>query len=451
MIHPIVMPAMLILLGLCGSAPAAGETYTLSAGADDTRVFSVTSRVTVDGHLETSLGGGKAQALKLHVEASFRHRERRLSGAGRNAAAYRALRIYDRADAVIKVSQQSLSSRLRPKRRLIVAQGRRSGLILYSPRGMLTGNEIELLDGPGDSLAMPALLPPRAVAVGDVWSPENWVIQMLTGTDAVLKSRLECKLESVRTDVARITFQGNLKGAVDGAATKIKLSGHLTYNVRQRFITGWELIQTEKTSVGPVSPGLDVTAKVIAKQTPAPEPGPLTDALVGTIPLEPKPEQMLLVFRSPMNIQFPYDRHWHIFHQTGKLAVLRLLKKGSLIAQCNLRAVTSAAPGQHTSEQQFQADIREALGANLKAITKAEQLKVADGRFLYRVTAQGTSNGIEMDWIYYLCAAPSGRQVSLVFSVETKLREKLTNRDLEIVSKLRFLDPKQSPVPAASE
>jgi len=442
---------MLILLGWCGNAQAAGETYTFSAPADDARVFSVTSRVTVDGQLQTALGGGKAQALKLHVDASFQHRERRLPGTGRDAAALRALRMYSRADAVITVSQQRLSERLRPARRLIIAQGQRSGVVFYSPRGPLTGNEVELLDGPGDSLAMPALLPLRAVAVGDVWSPASWVIQMLTGTDAVLKSRLQCKFESLTNHVARITCQGSLDGAVDGAATNIKLSGHLTYNLDQRYITGWELVQTEKTSIGPVSPGREVTARIVVNRARAKKTDPLTDAIVGTIPLEPKPSQMLLVFRSPMNIRFPYDRHWHIFHQTGKLAVLRLLEKGSLIAQCNIRSVTAAAPGQHTPEQQFQADIREALGANLKSITKAEQLKVTDGRFLYRVTAKGTSHGIEMDWIYYLCADPSGRQIAMVFSVESKLREKLTNRDLEIVNRLRFVDPKRSPTPAASE
>ena len=87
------------------------------------------------------------------------------------------------------------------------------------------------------------------------------------------------------------------------------------------------------------------------------------------------------------------------------------------------------------------------MGASLKSITKAEIFEVPDERFLYRVTAVGQSNGIEMHWLYYLCAAPSGRQVSYVFAVETKLLERLGNRDLGIVSTLQFLPENSQPTP----
>ena len=45
-------------------------------------------------------------------------------------------------------------------------------------------------------------------------------------------------------------------------------------------------------------------------------------------------------------------------------------------------------------EKQFQLDVQQALGDRLKSITKAEQMEVDDGRFLYRVTAVGESNGV---------------------------------------------------------
>ena len=97
--------------------------------------------------------------------------------------------------------------------------------------------------------------------------------------------------------------------------------------------------------------------------------------------------------------------------------------------------------GKHTPEVQFQNDIRRSLGSQLKEITNAELLKTEEKRFRYRVTAVGEANGIPMTWLYYLCAEPSGRQISLVFSVETKLLKRLANRDLGIVEGLEFLTP----------
>ena len=148
-------------------------------------------------------------------------------------------------------------------------------------------------------------------------------------------------------------------------------------------------------------------------------------------------------------MHFSHDRNWHVFHQTNELAILRLVEKGSLIAQCNVSRIQPAAPGEHTSEAQFRNDVAGALGKLLKSITKAEQIQATDKRFVYRVTALGESNRIPMHWIYYLCADPAGRQTVLVFSVETKLLDQLSKRDLAIVGSLEFITPKRPPMPTA--
>jgi hypothetical protein len=159
---------------------------------------------------------------------------------------------------------------------------------------------------------------------------------------------------------------------------------------------------------------------------------------------------VILEFRSPWNVQFAYDRNWHVFHQSDKTAVLRLLDKGSLIAQCNLSPAPAAAPGQHTPDDQFQKDIRNSLGDRVRTIEQAELLKSGDNTYRYRVTVVGEANKIPMHWIYYLCADPSGRQVAFVFAVESKLREQLGNRDLGIVQSLEFLPEVREPAKAAA-
>jgi hypothetical protein len=441
---------MIVLFSLTAflHANRVSAAYILEEPASDSRVFSVNSRLEVSGQLETAVGGGKAVALKLKVNASHKYRERRLTGTGRDAEAFRSLRDYDDAAAKIEVDQQITSARLPESRTLLVAYGTREGVGFYCPTGPMSYGELELLRMPGDSLAGLALLPPKAVSVGEKWSTSSWVIQMITGTEAVLKSDLTCELQSVRADVAKVKFQGRIEGATAGAASELEISGHYLFDLKGKYLKRLEMTQKEKRSVGSVTPGVDVVAKIVFDRQPEKEAGRLNDALIAKIPLEPDESVMLLRFRSPWNVGFLYDRNWHVFHQSDQVAVLRLLDKGSLIAQCNVEKIPSARPRKQTSEAQFQQDIRTKLGGNLEEIVKAELLKSDDKRFRYRVTAIGESNKLSMTWIYYLCVAPSGRQVALVFSVETKLLKQLGNRDLGIVSTLEFFQPTIEPTKA---
>ena len=74
--------------------------------------------------------------------------------------------------------------------------------------------------GPGDSLGLLGLLPPKPVAVGEKWSPASWVGQMLTDTEAAAKSDLNCTLESVTQGEAKVTLEGTVEGATAGSSGK---------------------------------------------------------------------------------------------------------------------------------------------------------------------------------------------------------------------------------------
>ncbi|MGH7129484.1 MAG: hypothetical protein ACREIV_13020, partial [Planctomycetaceae bacterium] len=200
-----------------------------------------------------------------------------------------------------------------------------------------------------------------------------------------------------------------------------------------------------------VSAGLDVTAKAVVTRRLADSPGPLTDTAARSVPLEPQPQSYRLGFQSPWNVTFEYERGWHVFHNSAQVAVLRLLDQGSLIAQCNITQVPAAPAGRHTPPERFQADIRSSLGESLREITAAEPLLSRDGRYLFRVIAEGQANDVEMVWIYYLVADASGRQLSFVFAVEKGLREKLAGRDRDIISSLEFLKPPKRPTEARRE
>ena len=109
-----------------------------------------------------------------------------------------------------------------------------------------------------------------------------------------------------------------------------------------------------------------------------------------------------------------------------------------MIAQLNISKVEDAATGKSTSEEQFQADIRESLGERLEKIESAELVKMKSSTQVYRVIASGMVGEQKMKWNYFLATAPSGKQTAFVFSVGADNIEKLTNRDLGIATTINF-------------
>lgn len=416
---------------------------TMTEPASDKRTFSVRSRLQVEGRIQTATPGGKSIGLNMKVDARLSYLERRLPSAGKGAEALRSMRKYDVAEATIDVGGRKTTNQLSESRTLIVAEGERPGVRTWSPRGPMTYDMLELLRTPGDSLALLGLLPDGEVTSTSTWKPADWVISMLTGVEAVSESELKCRITRLDDQYGIIQLDGSVEGAVLGAVTRIDVSGQVAFDVAGNFIRQAKITQTEERAVGAVSPGMKVTATMYVDRQMAAGAGPLTESLLGSIPINPSRQDLSLVFDSPWKLRFAFDRNWHIFHQTGDVAVLRLMENGGLVAQCNVSQLKAAPPGSHTSEQDFQSDIRSALKDQLRQIQTAERLQATDGRFLYRVTAVGVSRNVPMHWYYYLCAAPDGRQTAFVFSVESRFVEQLDSRDVAMVETLQFL-PEQT-------
>ncbi len=449
---------LILITTLCDVSVFAAEKIELAEPETDTRVRLVRSHVQVSGQLQTAAGGGKKISLKLSADAQYRFFERRLTGAGRDAETLRSARLYRFANNEAEVAPADAPAGAAPKkstlklpetRHLVVSHGRREGAMLYSPTATLTYDQLDLISTPGDSLSLLSLLPREEVAAGDSWKPETWAVQMLCGIEAMTKGEITCKLEEADANIARVTFTGSAEGATLGAPTTVQLTGEFTFDRRAKLITRARVKQSETRAIGAAKPGLEVTANVAIERSLADESSEaklLSDTAVAELPVEPAVEMQFLRFES-WGTRFYHDRDWHQFHQTNEVAVLRLMEHGSLLAQVNVSPIPAAASGSHTSEEQFQTDIRQSLGKKLKSIAKAEQLKprnATDRRFLFRVTVDGEADGVPMTWFYHLCAAPTGQQVSFVFAVETKNLEKFNNRDLSLVRLLEFIPARQA-------
>ena len=424
----------LLLMG--PSIARSAEMYKLEEPVDDVRIFGVGTRVEITGKLLTA---PKAEPLSQTVSAALSYRERRLLGPGADAESFRAVREYETAQADINVGGNKTAIKLPDAMKLIVAQGQTDGVELYPIAGLLTANELDLIRSPADSLALMALLPAKEVAIGDEWKVPGWAFQMLTALDAVIKGELTCKLESVEKGIARIKMNGKLEGAAVGSTTEVTVSGFYSYHLEGKYISDTDFVQHETRAVGPVSPGLEIKAHIRLLRQPSKVPGRLGDQkIIETAGKEPDEVAKFIRFESPWNIGLQHGRHWHLFKVDDTVAVFRLLDQGNFVAQCDMASIAPAKPGEHLPEQTFLSDIRRSLGERVRSMSKGDVVPSSDRKFIFKVMAEGLVGERAMTWVFYLVADPSGRQASLMFSVDTDLVATMGKHDRELVDSLKF-------------
>lgn len=437
--------AILIAVFSCSlNSALLAESFKIYEPADAARTFRVTVQVQATGTLKTPSKEKTPTDLPLELQASMNYRERRLPSAGRDARAWRSFRMYEQASSKVVVKKQKTTLHISPQVRLLVAEGKRSGLLFYNNSIPLKRSDLDLLTLPGDPLCLLAILPTQDVELEETWAVPDWAAQMFAGIEAATTTKLTGKLLSVKDNQATLQFTGEVSGATAGAEVKVILNGTAKFDTKQQLLTSFKLTQQEKRSISTVSPGMDVTATIKWNRSLLPTDKGIPDNLIAGVSLDPPPISKLLQFQSThWNVRLQHDRNWHLFQELPEVTVMRLVESGSLISQCNIAKIRSARPGEHVPPEQFEKDIRTSLADQLSDIVDAGEVPSDNGNFIFRVIAAGSATDLEMIWIYYLCANPDGRQVSFVFAVERANLEILNDRDLAIVKSLEFLPAKK--------
>src|SRR5262249_5358801 len=146
----------------------------------------------------------------------------------------------------------------------------------------------------------------------------------------------------------------------------------------------------EKRAIGHVGPGLDTVAKLIVTINPLKESKHLTPAVLKDVPQGYRAELSQLGYTSAArNFRFLHDRRWYLTTDDAKLAVLRMVDRGDLVAQCNL----SYLPGDTKSPPNladFQRDVQDSLGKNFGQFVTAGQETTKAGNRALRVVVHGT-------------------------------------------------------------
>lgn len=417
------------------------KKYAIESSRTTDSLDRIDASLEVSGKVQVLDKESELQELKLAVRANLVYDERSLLVSISPKAPMRSIRHYDHAMAAIEVDDQETNPTLRDDRRLIAVSVDDGKSTLYSPAGPLDHDELDLADIPANTLVLDRLLPPQRVAVGDTWKHSDELVGLLLGLDAVSSSEVESTISSVKNSIALVEMSGTLQGAIHGVSTEMHLRAKYQFDLKAKRITWFGLLIREKRSVGHVGPGLDVIARLQMKITPIKVSQYLTDAALAGLSLEPTEESSWLAYESLAGgWQLLNDRRWFMTSDEAKSAVFRMIDDGQFVAQCNVSSLPQVDVEKLPSLSKFQEDIEAGLGDAFGQFLSAKQETNDLGYRVFRVVVDGKASEIPIQWIYYLLADQTGRQLTMVFVVEPELAERLAGADEQLVSAAQFVD-----------
>lgn len=427
---------------LAASGVHAAETAILREGAKPGDVTAVLVEMTAEGTYLPPVpdGAPPPKPLDLKVETRFDLMERVLA-ANADGKAERVARKVNQAASAINGKVRPFASSIRPTVSLLVASMREGSVVTFSPGGPLTRSELELVQAPGDPLIVPDLLPGREVGVGDTWPISSEAAKSLAGYDALASNSLKAKVETLDAATARMKIAGEVRGAENGAEGRITFDGTFTFDRKTGRVSHLEVKRAEIRGAGPVGAGgLNIKSTLTVDRKPVETPAELTDEALAGVPTEVLPERLLLQFTAPDGkYSFLHDRDWHLYWDDTRMAVLKKLDHGEVVAQCNLSMGPNAGPGRHQDPKQFQGDVRKALGGRFTAFLGGGEIEGSEpAGYRYKLSVQGREKELDVVWQYYLVANADGDQVLATFTLTADSLKRFGDQDAQMIGSLQW-------------
>ena len=414
------------------------ETFSLQTELDPSATATVTVALEAGGLL-ISQEEGKTRSQPLQVNAQLAYRERLVHWSPDSKSLARSVRIYDSAEANIQYAQEVLEPKVSAARGPIVAEVRGGRLAVNSLGKPLSRREFDLLNTSGDSLTLDRLLPGREVAEGENWDHTAETIAPLLGMDHVALCEVSSVVVGESHSQVQIRLAGTVHGTIDGAPTEIELRGAYLFHQDRKRITKFNLAIKENRSASEVVPGLDTVAKIRITVSPTDSQHLLGKRLVSQAGNLSQPISRALLFEEPQReFRLMHDSAWYITGQQSDLLSFRYLKEGRLTAHCNVSSSTARSAGRETSLEQFEREVRDSLGDNLKSVSQSRQWTTTQGNSCLGVVSDGSIDGVDMQWRYYLVSAPDKPRVSLAVTIEKSLVETFDDADRQLVDSLEL-------------
>jgi hypothetical protein len=427
---------VLTALVVCGvwSGTARAQSIRLEEAPLVDSCCRITLRLDLRGKITFQQEGGKTETIDHQAVAEHDYQERVLEAKG--ATADKTARVYQLARATLAGQARSL----RPERGFMVAHRLKEQLVVYSPKGALTIEEMELTEH-FDTLALAGLLPGKEVKLGESWPVPNHVAQDLCGLDALEKHDLAGTLQSVQGDLAHITLHGTAKGIDLGAQVSTLISNcKIVFNIKDRRITSLEWAQSDQRQQGPASPGLSADVTIKLTRTPLGLSADLNDIALALmkVPTGMPPTSMTnVVYREPQGkYLMQHSREWQFIGERGGQRVLRLITpRGDWIGDATI--MTWRGPKMDTAG--FKQLLEEAPGWKQDGESNVdESVKHALGAGVVRVSASGRLEDEQVFRTAYYLVGASGQQMIVTFVVSPKHVNSLESRDQMLVDHIEL-------------
>lgn len=421
-----------------GSAP-----FDLRPADETAQARRVRVLLEVNGQLILRGEENQKTRLPLVVHGELLYDERLLPSE-KQSVCRRYIRHYDTARAELRIGDIVQQPQLADEHRLAVVEVDGDEATLFSPHAPLTRDELDLLDIQANSALLARLLPDQPVAVEEKWPLDaDWLAAMLC-LDAVTQADVQGVLRQVENSVALIELDGSVSGAVRGVPSDIQLRGKCNFDLNARSITWLALSITEKRAGSHVDPGFEIVARLRMAMGPVPVRAELTDSAIQPLPLSTTTGTTLLALPATQGgFEFLHSRDWRVMADRHDVTILRLIQNGNLVAQCNTSRLADLPAGQQLQLEAFQADIQRALGQSFAEFVEASQETTPEGLRVLRVVASGLASEITIQWTYYHIADGQGRQVAMVFTMDSQLVEQFAGEDRTLVSTFRFTPAKE--------
>ncbi|MCP4782227.1 MAG: hypothetical protein GY903_14230 [Fuerstiella sp.] len=386
---------------------------TFSTTGTASKVSAIDYKIEIRGEIKTPHSGG-VRAWPIESRGAFRFKQRSQPTDLGGPFTLRAVRRFSAAGTQTTVGPEtSTAVSLSKSYSNIHTFGSDRGLVHVSPKYPLPRQQLDLLQTPCDVLVVAALLPSTAVSVGDKWNTDEWVMLMLTGVEAVIEQSATCELKSADDETATVLFHGRVHGATLGSESTVSISGEFTVHRRSGMIASLKATQKEQRSPGTVSPGLDVTATIVWTQVPG---SPDSETLPTLTETAPSDRASLLMLQTPLKLQLTHSREWHLFHETPSVLMMRQLRDGNLISQCNISSAVTVPAKQHTPDSEFLSDVADSVKQRNGSVVEQETVRDDNQWRVRHIRAIGDASGKEIVWDYYLCSSSTGKQFSMVLS-----------------------------------
>ncbi|MCI0641119.1 MAG: hypothetical protein L0Y70_18745 [Gemmataceae bacterium] len=413
----------------CAAQAAHAQTVLLSEGPLPKSCFRIELSMDLVGAVRVQQEG-KTVSMKQTAAAKHVFLERIVDA--KDGVAEKSARLYQKAEAHIAVEKEIMQRSLRPERSWMIAVRTKDVALAYSPKGLLTQEEMELTEHL-DTLYLPGLLSGKDAKPGDTWKVAGNVVNALCDLDGLVHHDLTGKLEAVAGDQATGKIFGQVEGIDLGATVHILVQARFTFDLKEKRITFLEWKQSDQRQQGPVNPALSADVTYTLRRTPIEEPKELGDDAVAAALAVGLDKMSLLHYRDPKGgFEFQHGRDWHLVGQQDNQVGFRLMARGDFVAQMSVMRYKKADKVMALDE--FADLMSKARGWEQEALLeKTDKVPGDHGHEIYRVGASGKLDGVAAVQYFHLVHAQSDEQLLVTITLRPEQVQHLRGRDLAVL------------------